>query len=390
METITCRAPVNIAVVKYWGKRDEKLVLPINSSISASLHIDHMCTTTTVAASREFIKDRIWLNGREESMDNPRLQTVLHKVKERASNKNELKDCHIHICSENNFPTAAGLASSAAGYACLVYALSKLFKIQGNVTDIARLGSGSACRSLDGGFVQWNMGDKESGTDSIAEQLATEEHWPEMRILILVVSGKKKAVGSSKGMQRSTQTSPFLKHRAEKVAPENVEKMKAAIKSKDFPVFAEITMKESNQLHSVCQDTFPPISYMNDTSWSIVKLVHAYNEYKGETKVAYTFDAGPNAVLYLLKDDVSELFAFINHVFPPPNSQDKHSYFKGLPSENSQTVSKATITSVVSMEPQANAIKYIIYTKVGPGAQEVTNEDASLIDENGLPKSLKS
>ncbi|PIK44495.1 putative diphosphomevalonate decarboxylase-like [Apostichopus japonicus] len=319
-------------------------------------------------------------------MDNPRLQTVLRKVKERASNKSELKDCHIHVCSENNFPTAAGLASSAAGYACLVSALTKLFNVQGNVTDIARLGSGSACRSLDGGFVEWTMGEKDSGEDSTGKQIVTEDHWPEMRIIILVVSGKKKAIGSSKGMLRSTQTSPFLKHRADKVVPDNMKKMQAAIKSKDFPAFAEVTMKESNQLHSVCQDTYPPISYMNDTSWSIVRLVHAYNEYKGQIKVAYTFDAGPNAVLYLLKESVSEVLAFINHVFPPPNNQEKHLYFKGLPSESNHEVTKATLNSVLSMEPQQNAVKYIIHTKVGPGAQEITNEAASLLDENGLPK----
>ncbi|KAJ8041834.1 Diphosphomevalonate decarboxylase [Holothuria leucospilota] len=412
-ESVTCRAPVNIAVVKYWGKRDEELILPINSSISATLHIDHMCATTTVAASRDFTKDRIWLNGKEESFDNPRLQSVLKAIRERAADNegnSHLTDCHLHICSKNNFPTAAGLASSAAGYACLVSALSKLFNIQGNVTDIARIGSGSACRSLDGGFVQWIMGEKDSGVDSIGEQIVDEDYWPEMRVLILVVSGKKKPVGSSQGMLRSVQTSPFLKYRAEVVVPEYMQRMLAAIKNKDFLAFAEITMKESNQLHAVCQDTYPPISYMNDTSWSIVRLVHAYNNFKGAVKmtgfglivpievsvifgdwveVAYTFDAGPNAALYLQEENVTEVLSFMSHFFPPGDDQDVKSFFKGLPCNTCQ-VSEDLLNAVSPMETKPGAVKYIIHTKPGPGAQEVSDEGASLLDENGLPKELAS
>lgn len=99
-----------------------------------------------------------------------------------------MENWHIHICSENNFPTAAGLASSAAGYACLAAALAKLYKIDGEISDIARSGSGSACRSIYGGFVRWHMGENPQGTDSIARQIAPANHWPEMRILVLVVS----------------------------------------------------------------------------------------------------------------------------------------------------------------------------------------------------------
>jgi diphosphomevalonate decarboxylase len=123
----------------------------------------------------------------------------------------------VHICSENNFPTAAGLASSASGFACLVYALAQLYGIQeqypGELSSIARVGSGSACRSLAGGFVKWEAGVKADGSDSLAVQVADEKHWPEMAILILVVSSHRKPIGSTDAMERSVQTSDLLKVR---------------------------------------------------------------------------------------------------------------------------------------------------------------------------------
>lgn len=114
-------------------------------------------------------------------------------VRERARKNSDgdsegIYDWHVHICSENNFPTAAGLASSAAGYACLVYALAQLYDLKSDLTELARRGSGSACRSIYGGFVRWHMGIGNDGRDSIAKQIAPSSHWPELRILILIVS----------------------------------------------------------------------------------------------------------------------------------------------------------------------------------------------------------
>lgn len=192
MNIVTCIAPINIAVVKYWGKRDETLILPANDSISATLDTDHLCAKTTVMISPNFKHDRIWLNGREEDIMNIRLQNCLTEIKKRAGDSNHMDQWKIHICSENNFPTSAGLASSAAGYACLVIALAKLYEVKGDITAIARVGSGSACRSILGGFVRWYMGSQTDGTDSIAKQIVPASYWPEMRILILVVNEAKK------------------------------------------------------------------------------------------------------------------------------------------------------------------------------------------------------
>ncbi len=119
---VTAQAPVNIAVIKYWGKRDEALILPLNSSLSTTLNMADLCTTTTVMASDKFTQDRLWLNGKEENLNTPRMQKCISELLDRSPlvKKDEQgKRFYFHICSVNNFPTAAGLASSASGFACL-------------------------------------------------------------------------------------------------------------------------------------------------------------------------------------------------------------------------------------------------------------------------------
>ncbi|XP_013779477.1 diphosphomevalonate decarboxylase-like [Limulus polyphemus] len=348
-----------------------------------------LCAETTVAISRSFSQDKMWLNGKEQSMDNPRIQNCLREIRRRvrkrktleenSTEQEDLLNCHIHICSKNNFPTAAGLASSAAGYACLVFTLGKLFGVDGDLSEIARQGSGSACRSMYGGFVQWCTGDEENGTDSVAQQVASEKHWPSLRILILVVSNQKKGTSSSQGMQQSVRTSELLKFRSEKVIPRQVNDITQAIKEKDFSKFAEITMKDSNQLHAICQDTFPPIKYMNDTSWGIVELVHKYNSFCGETKVAYTFDAGPNACLYLLEPCVPEVISLIRYCFP--SSSDGKHFITGLPVQ-SVALSQELIQGL-QFTPCPDGLQYIIHTQVGSGPELV---DEQMLDANGLPK----
>uniref|UniRef100_A0A8C4WVV8 Diphosphomevalonate decarboxylase n=1 Tax=Eptatretus burgeri TaxID=7764 RepID=A0A8C4WVV8_EPTBU len=295
---ITCTAPVNIAIIKYWGKRDEELILPLNSSLSISLHQDQLKSTTTAVASPAFSEDKLWLNGQEKSVQESRLQALLHEVRRRAA-KRPLEDVqreeevvesvnsehrlappswHVHISSKNNFPTGAGLASSASGYACLAFTLAQLFGVRGELSGIARRGSGSACRSMYGGVVRWTHGEQADGADSIAVQVIPESYWPELRVFILVVSDLQKAVSSSEGMRRSVATSRLLQHRATVLVPELLRKAEAAVKAHDFPAFSQLAMCDSNQLHAICLDTHPPIFYLNDTSRQIMRLVHAYNQ----------------------------------------------------------------------------------------------------------------
>ncbi|XP_063190894.1 diphosphomevalonate decarboxylase [Chroicocephalus ridibundus] len=388
---VTCTAPVNIAVIKYWGKRDNDLILPINSSLSVTLHQDQLKTTTTAAASRDFAEDRLWLNGEEADVGHPRLQACLREVrrlarKRRGGSAEDVAPLNlsykIHIATENNFPTAAGLASSAAGYACLVSALARLYGVEGELSEVARRGSGSACRSMLGGFVQWQRGERPDGRDSLAQQVAPETHWPELRVLVLVVSGEKKQVGSTAGMQTSVDTSPLLKHRAEAVVPERLALMMRHIRERDFEGFGQLTMKDSNQFHATCLDTFPPIFYLNDLSRQIIALAHRFNAHHGCTKVAYTFDAGPNAVIFTLADTVAEFVEVVRRSFPPATNGDQ--FVRGLPVD-SASLPEELLTAVVT-EPVPGAVRYILHTKPGPGPQLLDDPSQHLLGADGLPR----
>jgi diphosphomevalonate decarboxylase len=329
---VTHSAPSNIATVKYWGKRDARINVPINSSVSVTMNQDDLKAITTIVASPAFGSDRLWLNGVEEDIvGNKRVQAVLREVRARCGGRvddggvaipaSTLAGWRVHIVSRNTFPTAAGLASSAAGYACLVDALADVYGAResyaGELTTIARMGSGSACRSMYGGFVRWEMGAREDGSDSLAVQVAKEDHWPELALLIAIVSDRKKETGSTEGMSISVATSDLLSHRAAAVVPKRLPEMEAAYIARDFPTFAKLTMQDSNSFHSVCADTYPPIFYMNDVSRRIIALVHAANEAAGKTIAGYTFDAGPNAVIFTLRDDAPTLLATLLNHFPP-------------------------------------------------------------------------
>ncbi|KAM9046780.1 diphosphomevalonate decarboxylase [Megaptera novaeangliae] len=391
VEVVTCTAPVNIAVIKYWGKRDEELILPINSSLSVTLHQDQLKTTTTAAISRDFTEDRIWLNGREEDVGQPRLQACLREIRRLARKRRS--DGHedplplslsykVHVASVNNFPTAAGLASSAAGYACLAYTLARVYGVESDLSEVARRGSGSACRSLYGGFVEWQMGQRADGKDSVARQVAPESHWPELRVLILVVSTDRKPTGSTAGMQTSVETSALLRFRAEALVPARMAEMSRCVRERDFQAFGQLTMKDSNQFHATCLDTFPPISYLSDTSRRVIRLVHCFNAHHGRTKVAYTFDAGANAVIFTLDDTVAEFVAAVRHSFPPELNGDK--FLKGLPVEPVPLSDE--LKAALGADPTPGGVKYIIATQVGPGPQVLDDPGAHLLGPDGLPK----
>ncbi|KAH8342232.1 hypothetical protein KR059_008838 [Drosophila kikkawai] len=393
MFSVTCVAPVNIALIKYWGKRHEDLILPVNDSLSMTLSTNELCAKTTITASKSFEHNRMWLNGEEVSIEeSSRLTRCLKEVRRLALATGSQKvspSWKVHIASVNNFPTAAGLASSAAGYACLVYSLARLYEIpfSDELTTVARQGSGSACRSLFGGFVQWHRGVLDNGTDSVAKQIVSSQHWPNMHVLILVVNDQRKKTASTRGMQNAVNTSTLLHHRADKVVPERINQLREAIQNRDFQTFGEITMRDSNQFHAIAMDTYPPCVYMNDVSHEIVSFVHSYNNAMGSLHAAYTFDAGPNACLYVLAEHVPQLVDAIQKVFPS-DLMDSAEYLRGLPisPEHLETSQSNKIESL-GIEPKKNSIKYIIHTEIGQGPSQLGKESSLLI--NGLPQNQK-
>lgn len=156
-----------------------------------------------------------------------------------------------------------------------------------------------------GGYVAWAKGSAVDGSDSEAYEVAPASHWPDMRALILVASAEKKDVSSTAGMQQTVNSSALFAHRAEEVVPKRMAAMEKAVRGRDFEAFATLTMKDSNNFHACCLDTQPPIFYMNDTSRAAVRLVEAINAShpEGRCYAAYTFDAGPNAVVYYQEQD---------------------------------------------------------------------------------------
>jgi len=454
METVC--APVNIAVIKYWGKANATYNTPTNDSLSVTLDVADLRAVTTVAASPSFTQHELWLNGKHipniEST-NKRFMACMNGVKAMARDRlvtpvnhssstsnsssssgsssphtvtaQEWRDMKIHVSSYNTFPTAAGLASSAAGYAALVAALAALMNApspgpndsndndddndddpEARLSTVARQGSGSSCRSLYGGFVAWRRGQVDALPpcwDSKAEPIAPHTHWPALRALILVVSDQQKDTSSTTGMQTTVATSPLLLFRANHVVPTRMLAMETAIYQRDFATFAKLTMQDSNQFHATCLDTYPPIFYLTAVSQAIMRLIHAYNDYKGSVHAAYTFDAGPNAVLYVLEEDVVELGALLLHYYYPKNTNsdnndankddDDHdhddSFFLTQTCNDLITAMKqytldpallqvCDVTrghgGAASSSAPKREVQAMYLTRPGPGPQRVTNE----------------
>lgn len=311
-DVVTASGPSNIAFVKYWGKRDDKLILPCNSSLSLTLDMKdengkYFRAVTSVMRSKKLKDDVFYLNGTKQDLSDKdvleRFQ-IIDQLRHIAKSKDRLL-----VVSENSFPTGAGLASSAAGIAALVYATAGAFGLklsEKELSIIARQGSGSSCRSVCGGFVVWNRGTQTDGRDSYAETVAPADHWPDIVDLVAIVSLSKKKVSSRAGMKQTVQTSPLYKLRPE-YAEQNVKTVIDAIRKKDFVGLGDVIMRDSNNMHATMLDTNPPIMYLNDISKEIIYAITDLNAAEGRTIAAYTFDAGPNAHIITTKKDVQKV-----------------------------------------------------------------------------------
>ncbi|KAL8694551.1 MAG: hypothetical protein Q9218_000807 [Villophora microphyllina] len=393
-------APVNIAVInqikksridkytrtsRYWGKRDLYLNLPTNSSLSVTLSQSDLRTHTTASCSPSYsTPDTLLLNAKPQSLADARSQaclTALRSLRADLEKSNSslppLSTYPLRLSSSNNFPTAAGLASSAAGFAALVRSIADLYQLPHSPTQlslIARQGSGSACRSLLGGYVAWDQGLLLDGSDSVARLVAPRSHWPEMRALILVVSAEKKGVSSTTGMQTTVQTSSLFQTRTTQIVPKAMQAMEKAIADKDFGTFAKITMRESNSFHATCLDTDPPIFYLNDVSRAAIKGVENVNEKTGRIVAGYTFDAGPNCVVYYLEENRDLVAGAFKSVLGAKEGWDG--------AQGKSVVSKDGILEEKVAESLREGVSRLILTSVGEGPMSV---DDHLIDDKGEP-----
>ena len=192
------------------------------------------------------------------------------------------------------------------------------------------------------------------------------------------------------GMETSRMTSPLLKFRADKVVQPRLEEIERAYLARDFQTFGKITMQDSNQFHAVCLDTYPPIFYMNDTSKAIMRLVHVINAFYGEVRAAYTFDAGPNAVIYTLAKDVPLVAAVMARYFPAPGAlsrycnkdKDLASYISESGLVPAELIRKLDATGRV---PVSGDVKYMFLTRSGPGPISLPLSEALLSPKTGMP-----
>ena len=331
---------------------------PINDSISITLDNDALKTLTkveicvpcddlTVEESYTGVRDEFILNG-EKLRVSQRYRRILHLVRLYLSN------CKLIACSPssyifriitwNRFPTAAGLASSASGASAFAGAIIKLCrkivltsssKYQlPHKTVLARFASGSGCRSMCDGFVHWVAEKNMSAINpmrSCAVSIAPFNHWPTLIIFCVVFPPLKntnlqKSVSSEKAMRLSLKTSKLCdgldNHSRMNSKDIRICELKRGIAERDFAVLAQITMQESDELHKICETCCPPVHYLNDFSRTMIDFVRAYNDLqhsplgKQLTKLAYSFDAGPNAFLFCEEQQSRDLYYILRSLFP--------------------------------------------------------------------------
>lgn len=268
MQKATAIAPTNIAFTKYWGKKDEILRLPENGSIAMCL--SNLLTTTTVEFSPDFKKDEIIINGGGvEEGEATRVIKHLDRVRKLASHTGS-GDSKAKVVSNNNFPVGTGLSSSASGFAALTLAASKAAGLkldEKELSILARQGSGSACRSIPSGFVEWLDGD--TSETSYATQVFPPDYWDIADVVAIVSSGKKE-VSSTTG-QQSAKSSPFMALRVSKMKEKNA-RVKQLMKEKNFKEFGELVEQDALELHSIMLTQYPPLIYWTPGTLQIMKL----------------------------------------------------------------------------------------------------------------------
>jgi diphosphomevalonate decarboxylase len=284
MTTATAQASPNIAFIKYWGNRDNTLRLPMNGSIS--MNLDGLYTRTTVSFQPSLPFDELIINGHEVTGAGLERVSYILDIVRGMANIHE----RAEIISENNFPSGAGIASSASAFAALALAGSKAAALdlgEQELSRLARRGSGSASRSIPGGFVEWQAGT--SDEDSFAFSIASPDHW-KLADCIAIVSTSHKKTGSTEGHYIAS-TSPLQSARIAD-APRRLDLCRNAILNRDFDAFASIIELDSDMLHSVMMTSTPALHYWKPASLEVMNYVRQWR--MEGIPVCYTVDAGAN------------------------------------------------------------------------------------------------
>jgi len=284
----TAVAGTNIALVKYWGKRDASLNLPAAGSLSLTL--DGLGTRTSVRFSDALAADRLTLNGAEaDARATARATRFLDRVRARAR-----LNARAEVASDNSMPTASGLASSASGFAALAVAATRAAGLSlspAELSELARLGSGSAARSIFGGFVEMARGERADGADAVAAPVPGGALWTDVRLVIAVTSNAAKAIGSTEAMERTARTSPYYAPWIASV-PADLTEARAAVAARDLPGLGAVAERSALRMHASAMAADPGILYWTAPTLAAIETVRALRA--AGLAVFFTIDAGPH------------------------------------------------------------------------------------------------
>ena len=298
------RAHANIALVKYWGKRDAALNLPAVGSLSITL--DALATETQVSFDAGLGADDIALNGVRDERAARRVSATLDLL--RAAAGTQLR---ARVVSRNNFPTAAGLASSASGFAALVAAAAQALNLPADprqLSEWARRGSGSAARSIFGGFVEMAHGRDSDGSDSVAWQLHERDYWP-LQVVIAITNEASKKVGSTVGMDHTMATSPYYPQWVAG-AEADLAAARRAVAARDFQALAEVAEWSCLKMHASALAAQPGVLYWNAATTA---GIHHIRELRQQgVPVFFTIDAGPQLKAVCLPGTAAQVAASLS------------------------------------------------------------------------------
>lgn len=300
----TAIAHPNIAFIKYWGNRNDALRLPANGSIS--MNLDGLQTETTVEFASGLPADQLTIDGKPANAD----QT--HRVSEFLDLVRGLAEITqpARVASKNNFPAGAGIASSSSAFAALALAATTAAGLQLSEAELSRLarrGSGSASRSIPGGFVEWLAADNDEG--SFSASFAPANYW-DLVDCIAIVSEAHKATGSTQG-HHLAGTSPLQAARVQD-APRRLQACREAVLQRDFATFAEIVEQDCHLMHAVMMTSNPALHYWLPASLAVMQVVRDLRA--DGAQVCYTLDAGPNVHVLTPANEVAQIAATLEGI----------------------------------------------------------------------------
>ncbi|HFR4278774.1 TPA: diphosphomevalonate decarboxylase [Enterococcus faecium] len=293
------RAYTNIALIKYWGKKNEELILPMNNSLSLTL--DAFYTETEVIFSDSYMVDEFYLDGTlQDEKATKKVSQFLDLFRKEAG-----LSLKASVISQNFVPTAAGLASSASGLAALAGACNTALKLgldDLSLSRFARRGSGSACRSIFGGFVEWEKGHDD--LSSYAKPVPSDSFEDDLAMVFVLINDQKKEVSSRNGMRRTVETSSFYQGWLDSVEGD-LYQLRQAIKTKDFQLLGETMERNGLKMHGTTLAAQPPFTYWSPDS---LKAMDAVRQLRKQGIPCYfTMDAGPNVKVLVENSHLSEV-----------------------------------------------------------------------------------